>query len=123
MNLRLTSLTAITAAGFLAPALAHHSFAMYDFDRAVTVQGTVQEFEYINPHSSLRLLVKDERTGRSVLWTLELGAPAQLSESGIYANSMKPGDVVSMTFHPRKDGARSGVVVRGTLAGTTYQNR
>ena len=123
MNLRLASLTAVTAAGVVVPALAHHSMAMYDFDRTVTVQGAVQEFEWVNPHSSLRLLVKDERTGRSVLWTLEMGSPAHLSETGIYANSMKPGDVVSMTLHPRKDGSRSGVVVRGTGAGFTYQNR
>ena len=40
----------------------------------------------------------------------------------LYANSMKPGDVVSMTFHPRKDGSRSGVVVRGTVAGITFRN-
>ena len=122
MNLRLASLTAITAGGFVAPALAHHSFAMYDFDRTVTVQGAVQESEWVNPHSSLRLLVKDERTGRSVMWTLEMGTPAQLFETGIYANSMKPGDVVSMTLHPRKDGSRSGVVVRGTVAGITFRN-
>src|ERR1700694_5710887 len=51
MNLRLASLTAITAAAFAAPAVAHHSFAMFDADKTVTVQGTVTEFEWLKtPH-------------------------------------------------------------------------
>jgi hypothetical protein len=116
MNLRLAGLTAITVAAFAAPALAHHSFAMYDADRTITLQGTVKEFEWVNPHSWLRVMAKDERTGKPVLWTLELGAPSQLIATGIYANSFKPGDATSVTFHPRKDGSRAGLVVRGAVA-------
>jgi hypothetical protein len=116
MNLRLASLTAITAAALAAPTLAHHSFAMYDADKTVTLQGTVKAFEWVNPHSWLRLMVNDEKTGKPVLWALELGAPSQLITTGIYANSLKPGDVVSVTFHPRKDGSRTGLVVRGAVA-------
>ena len=115
MNLRLASLAAITAAAFAAPALAHHSWAIYDTDRTITSQGTVKEFEWVNPHSWLRV-VNDERTGRQGLWTFELGAPAHLIETGIYPNSLKPGDVVSVTFHPRKDGSRTGLVVRWAVA-------
>jgi len=51
-----------------------------------------------------------------MLWTLEMGAPSQLITTGIYANSFRPGDVVSVTFHPRKDGSRTGLVVRGAVA-------
>jgi len=92
MNLRLASLAAITAAAFAAPALAHHSWAIYDTDRTITLQGTVKEFEWVNPHSWLRV-VNDERTGRQGLWTFELGAPAHLIETGIYPNSLKPGEI------------------------------
>ena len=112
MNLRIASLAAITAAAFAAPALAHHSWAIYDTDRTITLQGTVKEFEWVNPHSWLRVVANDERTGRQVLWTFELGAPSQLIETGMYANSLRPGDVVTVTFHPRKDGSRAGLVVR-----------
>jgi hypothetical protein len=116
MNLRLASLSALTAAAFAAPALAHHSFAMYDADKTITLQGTVQEFEWVNPHSWLRVVANDNKTGRPVMWTLEWDAPAHLIEMGIYANSLKRGDVVSVTFHPRKDGSRSGVVVQAGVA-------
>jgi hypothetical protein len=116
MNLRLASLAALTVAAFAAPALAHHSFAMYDADKTITLQGTVKEFEWVNPHSWLRVVASDERTGKPVLWVLELGAPSQLITTGIYANSLKPGDVVSVTFHPMKDGSRRGLIVRGAVA-------
>ena len=116
MNLRVVGLTAIVAAAFAAPAVAHHSFAMFDAEKTVTLQGTVKEFEWVNPHSWLRVIAADERTGKPMLWTLELGAPSQLITTGIYANSFRPGDVVSVTFHPRKDGSRTGLVVRGAVA-------
>ena len=116
MNLKVVSLTAMVAASFAAPAIAHHSFAMFDAEKTVTLQGTVKEFEWVNPHSWLRVIAADERTGKPMLWTLELGAPSQLITTGIYANSFRPGDVVSVTFHPRKDGSRTGLVVRGAVA-------
>jgi hypothetical protein len=107
MNLRLASLTAMAAA-FAAPALAHHSFAMYDAEKTITLQGTVKEFEWVNPHSWLRVVVNDEKTGKPVLWVLELSSPSRLITMGIYANSMKPSEVASVTFHPMKDGSRVG---------------
>ena len=116
MNLRLASLTVTMTAAFAAPASAHHSFAMYDANRTMTLQGTVKQFEWVNPHSWLRVMATDERTGKPALWTFELGAPSQLTATGIYANSFRPGDVVSVTFLPRKDGSRTGLVVRGAVA-------
>jgi hypothetical protein len=61
-------------------------------------------------------VANDERTGKPVLWVLELGAPSQLITTGIYANSLKPVDVVSVNFHPMKDGSRKGLTVRGAVA-------
>jgi Family of unknown function (DUF6152) len=107
MNLRLASLSAITAA-FAAPAAAHHSFAMFDAAKTVTVQGTVTEFEWVNPHSWLRIMVNDGKTGKPVPWTLELSSPSLLNTMGLQANSLKPGDRVSVTFHPMRDGSRGG---------------
>ena len=116
MKLRLAGLTAFVAVGFAAPAPAHHSFAMYDTDKTFTLQGTVKAFEWVNPHSWLRVMANDERTGRPALWTFEMGSPSQLTATGIYANWMKPGDVVSVTFHPRKDSSRTGLLIRGAVA-------
>jgi hypothetical protein len=65
MNMKAVSLAAVAAAGFTAPASAHHSFAMFDAEQTVTLQGTVKEFEWTNPHSWLRIMVKDEKTGSS----------------------------------------------------------
>jgi hypothetical protein len=115
MKLRLAGMAAITAAALATPAVAHHSFAMYDANKTVASQGTVQEFEWANPHSYLRVMVNDG-TGKQQLWTLELGSPSQLIATGIHANSMRRGDVVSVSFHPMKDGSRKGLLVQGAVA-------
>ena len=72
MKFRTLCLAMIAAALFVAPAGAHHSFAMFDATKNVTLQGTVKEFEWTNPHSWLRVNVTDEKTGKTVLWALEL---------------------------------------------------
>ena len=79
MNLKVVSLTAVAVAAFTASALAHHSFAMFDQQQTVTLQGTVKEFEWVNPHAWLRVMVKDEKTGTPALWALELSSPSRLS--------------------------------------------
>src|SRR5260370_35456229 len=115
MNLKVVSLTAIVAAAFTAPAFAHHSFAMFDSEQTVTLQGTVKEFEWTNPHSWLRIMVKDEKTDQLVVWALELSSPARLKRMGMSADSVKAGDAVSVTFHPLQDGPRAGTFVRPVL--------
>jgi hypothetical protein len=108
MNLKVVSLTAVAVATLTAPAIAHHSFAMFDAEQTITYQGTVKEFEWRNPHSWLRVMVNDEKTGKPVMWALELSSPARLVTMGMRADSVKEGDAVSVTFHPMKDGTRGG---------------
>src|SRR5712691_12037508 len=108
MKSKAVSLTAIAVAAFTAPALAHHSFAMFDVQQTITLQGTVKEFEWVNPHSWLRVMVNDEKTGKPVLWAIELSSPGRLVTMGMRSDSVKAGDVVSVTIHPMKDGARGG---------------
>jgi hypothetical protein len=117
MNLKAISLAAVAVAAFTAPAFAHHSFAMFDATKSVTLQGTVKEFEWTNPHSWLRVMVNDEKTGKPVLWALELSSPARLTTIGLHSNSVHAGDVVSVTFHPMKDGTRGGQFIQATLPG------
>ena len=117
MNLKAVSLIAIAVAAFTAPAIAHHSFAMFDDTKTVTLSGTVKEFEWVNPHSWLRVMVNDEKTGKAALWALELSSPSRLVTMGMHADSVKPGDMVSVTFHPMKDGTRGGQFMQATLPG------
>jgi hypothetical protein len=117
MNLKAVSLIAIAGAAFTAPAIAHHSFAMFDDTKIVTLSGTVKEFEWVNPHSWLRVTVNDEKTGKAAVWALELSSPSRLVTMGMHADSVKPGDAVSVTFHPMKDGTRGGQFMQATLPG------
>jgi hypothetical protein len=117
MNLKAVSLIAIAVAAFTAPAIAHHSFAMFDDQKTVTLQGTVKEFEWVNPHSWLRVMVNDDKTGKAAVWALELSSPSRLVTMGMHADSVKPGDAVSVTFHPMKDGTRGGQFMQATLPG------
>jgi hypothetical protein len=115
MNLKAVSLTAIALAAFTTPAFAHHSFAMFDATKTVTLKGTVKEFEWTNPHSWLRITVSDEKTGKPALWALELSSPARLTTMGMHSDSVHVGDAVSVTFHPMKDGTRGGQFMTAVL--------
>ena len=115
MKAKLACLSAVTAVTLAAPALAHHSFAMFDAEKTITMQGTVKEFEWVNPHSWLRVMIKDEKSGQLGVWALELSSPARLKRMGMSADSVKPGDTVSVTFHPLKDGARGGQFIQAVL--------
>jgi len=117
MTFRTACLVGIAAFAFTAPAFAHHSFAMFDATKNVTLQGTVKEFEWTNPHSWLRVMVNDEKTGKPVLWALELSSPARLTTMGMHSDSVHAGDVVLVTFHPMKDGTRGGQFIQATLPG------
>jgi hypothetical protein len=81
------------------------------------LQGTVKEFEWTNPHSWLRVNVADEKSGRTVLWALEMSSPARLTTMGMHADTVKVGDKVSVTFHPMRDGTRGGQFIPGRASG------
>jgi hypothetical protein len=115
MKFRALSLATIAVGIFVVPASAHHSFAMFDATKEVTMSGTVKEFEWTNPHSWLRVTVNDAKTGKPVLWALELSSPARLTTMGMHADTVKAGDVVSVTFHPMKDGTRGGQFMAAKL--------
>ena len=117
MNSKAISLAAMTVAAFAAPAFAHHSFAMFDAKQTVTLQGKVTEFEWTNPHAWLRVSVNDEKSGKAAVWALELSSPARLTTMGMHSDSVHPGDVVTVVFHPMKDGTRGGQFMQATLPG------
>ena len=92
------------------PALAHHSFAMFDQNKTTTVAGTMKEFEWINPHVWIHLTSTDQ-AGKPATWTFEAGSTGQLTASGWKNDTLKPGDKIEMTFHPLKDGSHGGQVL------------
>jgi hypothetical protein len=98
-----------------APALAHHSFAMFDREKNVNMSGTVTEFEWTNPHVWIHMSVPDQ-TGKAVVWSFEMQAIQADMAGGWRSDSVKPGDKVSIEFHPLKDGSRGGQLVSATLA-------
>ena len=115
MRVRLIVVSAIAAALFVAPAFAHHSFAMFDADKTVTLTGTVKEFEWTNPHAWLRIMVNDQAAGKAVQYALEMGSPGQQARVGWKPDSVKPGDKVTVTIHPLKDGSRGGQFITAML--------
>jgi hypothetical protein len=111
------TLLAVAAASLAAaPALAHHSFAMFDNQKTMTLEGTVKEFQYTNPHSWVELLVKDD-SGKDVQWDIEGGSPNSLARNGWKRTSLKPGDKAEVTIHPMKDGSNGGSLVSAAVGG------
>jgi hypothetical protein len=97
-----------TAALFAPAAFAHHSFAMYERDRTVTLSGTVKEFIWASPHVTIQVLT-DNRRGL-VTWAIEGGSPTVLARGGWTSTVLKPGDKISLGIHPRKDGGAGGLL-------------
>ena len=104
--------------GFAAPAYAHHSFAMYDQAKLVTLNGTIKDFQWSNPHSVIFVLLGG--AGRpDDLWTVELPtSPGNLSRMGWSKHSLKPGDKVNIDVHPLRDGHHGGSLKKVTLVAT-----
>lgn len=98
------------------PAMAHHAFAMFDTSREVTLDGTVKEFQWTNPHTWVQLLVKDS-AGKEVEWSIEGSSPNNLARFGWTRNSLKSGDHVQAVVHPLKDGSIGGSLVKITVNG------
>lgn len=115
MRVKFWMLAILPFACLAGPAQAHHSFAMFDADKTVTMTGTVKSFEWTNPHSWLRMVVEDKATGKPVEWMLELGSPVQQERVGWTHDSLKPGDTVTVTMHPLKDGSRGGGLLSAKL--------
>ena len=97
------------------PALAHHSFAMFDRDKEVTIVGTIKSFAWSNPHVWVDVLVADDKNATQV-WGLEAQSPAILYRGGWKQDSLKPDDRVTVVLHPMRDGTLGGQLMKVTLA-------
>ena len=114
MKFKRFGLAAIAIAAFAIPAVAHHSFAMFDANKTMTLQGTVKEFHWTNPHSWIFLMVPNPE-GQQVQWAIELGSPGGLVRQGWVPKTLTPGMNVKIVIHPLKDGNSGGQFLAVTL--------
>ena len=107
---------AILAANVLSGAgalMAHHSFAMFDTTKTATVTGAVTVFEWTNPHAYIEIDTPDATGAKH--WSVELGSPSILMQSGWKFKDLKHGDKVTVVISPLKDGKPGGLLVQATL--------
>ena len=95
-------------------ATAHHSFAMFDRGKQVTLVGTVVEFQWTNPHAWIEIDVPTEQGGVDK-WSVELNSPNNLARQGWKSSTFKPGDRVTVVVYPMKNGQKGGLFVSTTL--------
>jgi len=86
---------------FAVPVLAHHSFAMFDQSKEVTLVGTVKEFQWTNPHAFIHVEVA--QGADKGVWDIELNSPNNLKRQGWKPTSVKPGDKVTLLANPLRD--------------------
>jgi hypothetical protein len=112
MLVRIMGLMALIASGV---AFAHHSFAMFNMQQDLELQGVAKSFSWQSPHSWLQILVKNA-SGNPVEWSIEMGAPNMLYKHGLRAGSVKAGDALTLVVHPLRDGRPGGSLVSAVLA-------
>src|SRR4051812_14773729 len=113
LHLKLTCVL-LAAIAFVLPAHAHHSFVMFETTKQVTINGTVTSFEWTNPHTYIELDVKDA-AGAVKHWSIELGSPSILQQSGWKFNTLKKGTELTVTLNPLKNGNPGGLLVEAVM--------
>lgn len=96
-----------------APVVAHHSGAMFDDKKTVTLTGVVKDFQYTNPHSWLLVDVKGS-DGKVTTWGFEAEGPSTLLRAGIRKSDFKPGTQVTISGHPMRDGRPAAAWTKAT---------
>jgi hypothetical protein len=114
MNFKALGLAGIAFTLSAIPALAHHSFAMFDAEKKMTLDGTVKEFQWTNPHSWILLTVSDAQ-GKAEQWAIEMGGPSGLARQGWVPKTLTPGMKVQAVIHPLRDGTPGGQFMAVTL--------
>ena len=105
------ALLALAATGV---AVAHHSYAMFDRDKALSLAGTVKEFRWSNPHAWMEIYVPNDQGGND-MWGIEMNSPNNLARMGWKSTIVKPGDKVTVVIHPLRSGEKGGSFMSLTL--------
>jgi len=117
-KLRLIGLVGLAMLLLSTSLFAHHSFAAFDMAKTSTLTGVVKEFQWLNPHSWIQMMVKDA-SGNEVEWSIETGSPSSLTRQGWKPKMLKPGDQIIVTMHPLRDGRPGGSLITVTMADGT----
>jgi hypothetical protein len=99
---------------FSTPAYVHHSGAMFDGGKEITIVGTVSEFTWTNPHSSFKVDVPDAN-GKIAVWAIEMNGPNNLVRLGWKRSTIKTGDKVAVRINPLRNGQPGGWYLGITL--------
>jgi len=106
-----------------AVALSHHSNVAYEVTKVITITGVVKDFEWVNPHTWLHVVVDDGKGGK-VEWACEGRAPGVLLRAGWSRSILKAGETVTVDMSPAKDGSKVSIIARVTKAdGTILSNQ
>jgi hypothetical protein len=109
------------------PVFAHHGNASFDVGKKLSLKGTVTEWVWANPHCWLKFDVKDD-SGKAVNWVAETNNAPDMVEKGWSKQILKPGDQVTVTLEPVKNGKPVGRVLtvllpNGQTLGMAYLPR
>jgi hypothetical protein len=119
--LKFLAIAAVALASLLTgPAFAHHSYTMFDMEKNVSLQGTVKEIQWTNPHIWIQLLVTDAATGNEVEWSIEGSSPNMLTRAGWTRHALKAGDKAVIVVHPVKSGGKGN---SGSLAAASVNGQ
>jgi hypothetical protein len=97
-----------------APVFAHHSFNAYDMSKTETVSGSIKEFRWGAPHSSVVVIYID-KSGTQQTMSLVSGSPLAFSKQGLAPRDFHRGDKVTVTYHPNTSGGAGGALATLTL--------
>ena len=117
MKLRHATLTATLCAASLVlghSASAHHSTAMFEWGTEKTLSGTIEKWQWTQPHTFIWLVVQD-KGGKTQEWGLEGMSPSWLGRRGWNLHSLNAGEKVSIVYYPLKDHRPGGFYVRVTV--------
>jgi hypothetical protein len=95
------------------PALAHHSYAMFDDSKTVSLEGTVKDWQFSNPHAWLVVTVAEN--GKSEEWAIEGPTTNGRQPRGWSRTTFKAGDKIKVEINPLRDGRKGGAFLRATL--------
>lgn len=104
--------TGLAAAAIAVQAFAHHSAAMFDDEKSVTLTGTVRSFQWTNPHCFIQVVVA--AASGPVEWSVEMSSPSMLFRTGWKPGTLKAGDKITVVIHPVRDGTPGGRFVSAT---------
>lgn len=109
----------VALAMVLNTAAAHHSFAIFDAKKSVTLHGVVKQFLWTNPHVFIQLMADGEAGAAATEWSIEMSSPEHLVRAGWKPGTLKSGDPVTLVIHPVRNGIKGGQFVSRIAADGT----